>query len=105
MKKTAEDAVKRIRTNSARISVNRHIVISVVAFGGSTPKELKLLSDACNGLYYLINVENDPDLIEDTAESLANIIGSSRGTVANDITVNIQANDQVISLAIIYRIS
>ena len=104
MQIAAENAVKRIQTNSAQISVNRHIVISVVAFGGSAPKELKLLSDAGNGLYYPINVDDDPDFIENTAESLASIIGSSRGTVANDITVNIQANDQVISLTVIHRI-
>ena len=94
MKINAGDAVKSIQTVSARSSVNRHIVISVVAFG-SAPKDLKLLSDAGNGLYYPINVENNPDLIEDIAESFGAIIGSSRSTAANDITVNIQSNPQV----------
>ena len=103
MQIAAENAVKRIQTDSAQLSADRHIVISVVAYG-SAPMELKLLSDAGNGLYYPINVDDDPDFIGNTAISLASIIGSSRGTVANDITVNIQANDQVISLTIIHRI-
>ena len=94
MKTAAEDAMKRIQTVSAKLSVQRHIVISVVPFGDA-PKELKLLSDAGNGLFIPTNVGKDSDLVEVTAESFASIIGSSRSTAANDITINIQANSQV----------
>ena len=100
MKRAVEDAVKRIQTDSAKLSVNRHIAISVIAFGGSAPPELKLLSDVGHGLYIPTNVGNDSDLIEAIATSLACIIGSSRSIVANDITVNIQANSHVNNLTI-----
>ena len=102
MKEAAEDSIRRIQMNSIEKSVNRHIVISVVAFGSEPHRKLKLLSDAGNGLYYLMNLSDNPDCTKNLPSTFAAVLGSTRCT-ANNIVLKIQPNPQVSSVIMVYE--
>ena len=104
MKEAAEDSIRRIQMNSTKKSVNRQIVISVVAFGGEPPEGLKLLSDAGNGFYYPMNLFDDPNCTKNLPSTFAAVLGSTRCT-ANNIVLKIQPNPQVSFINMVYDLT
>ena len=99
----AEGDIRKIKSNSTLVSIERHITLSVIAYGTEPPVALKSLSDACDGLYFPIHLSDPHPTMEDLPLAFARIFGFSSTTADNNINLKIQAGSQVI-LQIIYSI-
>ena len=87
---------KYVKTDSMRVcNISRHISASVIAFSTAPPVELKLISDAGNGLYFPIHLTEDRDSGADIPMAFARFFGSASTVAAKDIHLSIIADPQV----------
>ena len=96
MARNMEEIISKIQTESMRVcSISRHITASVIAFSTAPPVELKHISDAGNGLYFPIHLEEDTNSMDDLPKAFAKFLGFASTVAAKDIHLNIQADPQV----------